>query len=45
MEYRDILTGEMQDVDPAKRIKTEDLQKEVADLKAMLAQLLEEKGV
>jgi hypothetical protein len=45
MEYRDILTGEMQNVDPEKRVSKEDLQKEVEDLKVIVAQLLEEKGV
>jgi hypothetical protein len=45
MEYRDIITGEMTPVDPEKRKSNEALQQEVAELKAIVAQLLEEKGV
>lgn len=45
MEYRDIITGKMTPVDPEKREENEDLQKRIADLEAMVAKLLEDKGV
>jgi hypothetical protein len=48
MEYRDIATGQMMDVDPEKRIEPvtiSELKDEVAELKAMIQQLLDEKGV
>jgi hypothetical protein len=45
MEYRDILTGKMTPVDPEKRQENEDLQKQIEELKAIVAQLVEDKGV
>ena len=45
MEYRDINTGEMQAVNPEERVTILELKNEIAELKAMIAQLMEEKGV
>jgi hypothetical protein len=45
MEYRDIVTGKMTPVDPEKRKENEDLQKQIEELKAIVAQLVEDKGV
>jgi hypothetical protein len=48
MEYRDILTGEMKAVDPekqAEKVSLNELRDEISELKAMIAQLLEAKGV
>lgn len=48
MEYRDIKTGKMQAVDPEKRLDEAtitELKDEVAELKAMIQQLLDAKGV
>jgi hypothetical protein len=48
MEYRDIVTGEMTPVDPekqAEKVSLNELRDEISELKAMIAQLLEVKGV
>jgi hypothetical protein len=48
MEYRDINTGQMRAVDPekqAEKVSLNELKNEIAELKAMITQLLEEKGV
>jgi hypothetical protein len=45
MEFKDIITNEVMNVDPEKRVTISELKDEISELKAMVAQLLEEKGV
>lgn len=45
MEYRDIITGKMTPVNPEDAKTVENLEKKIADLEAIVAKLVEEKGV
>jgi hypothetical protein len=45
MEYKDINTGMMTPVNPDDRVTTAELKADIEELKAMIAQLLVEKGV